>query len=92
MNDKLFECFKKAIKDAFREVLADYGLKPVKPERPEELLTIKQVSAMLDVSKSTLQNWKKNEYLCPVKIGRRVFYRKTDIESLTGKEERNERL
>jgi hypothetical protein len=36
----------------------------------------------LGVSSTTLWQWDKSRYLVPVKIGRKVFYRKGDIDKL----------
>ena len=59
--------------------------------KPEEALEIfKQVATVLDdavidllgVCDATLWHWARSGYLVPVKLGRRVFYRRTDIQLL----------
>lgn len=51
-------------------------------ESEEELLTKQQVMDMLSVSSTTLWLWEQKNYLIPVKIGRKVFYRSKDIGNL----------
>lgn len=48
----------------------------------ETLLTVRDVSAMLQVSRRTLQRWEKDGKLTPVRIGTTVRYRKADIAGL----------
>ena len=59
--------------------------------KPEEALEIfKQVATVLDdavidllgVCDETLWHWARSGYLVPVKLGRKVFYRRTDIQRL----------
>lgn len=45
-----------------------------------ELLTPKNVRERLAVSSSTLWRWEKENYLCPVRVGGKVFYRSSDIK------------
>ena len=49
----------------------------------ESLITKKEVMEKLNISSTTLWIWEKRIYLVPVKIGRRIFYRRQDIEDLT---------
>ena len=46
----------------------------------EKLLTKKEVMEKFNVCHTTLWNWARNKYLIPVKIGRKVCYRQTDVE------------
>ena len=48
----------------------------------ETYLTEGEVRQMLNVSHSTLWRWKKEEYLIPVKVGRKNRYKKSEIEAL----------
>jgi predicted DNA-binding transcriptional regulator AlpA len=48
----------------------------------ETYLTEDEVRQMLNVSHSTLWRWKKEEYLIPVKVGRKNRYKKSEIEAL----------
>lgn len=68
---------------AIRTVL----LKEVEQEKAnssyqDELITKKEVMDNLHISQTTLWLWEKKKYLVPVKIGRRVFYKRRDIEKL----------
>lgn len=57
--------------------------KRIENEREREILIPKdKVMSMLDVCSTTLWNWEKDSYLVPVKAGRKVMYRKTDIDKL----------
>ena len=68
---------------AIRTVL----LKEVEQEKAnssyqDELITKKEVMDNLHISPTTLWLWEKKKYLVPVTIGRRVFYKRRDIEKL----------
>ena len=68
---------------AIRTVL----LKEVEQEKAnssyqDELITKKEVMDNLHISPTILSLWEKKKYLVPVKIGRRVFYKRRDIEKL----------
>ncbi len=53
-----------------------------------ELLTIKQVSEMLQVHPNTLRQWEKKGILSPVRISARIVrYRREDIDRITKKED-----
>ncbi len=54
--------------------------KHFQPKEPETYLTRKQVCEILHVDQSTLHNWKHKGRLKPVGIGKRVLYRRSDIE------------
>lgn len=49
--------------------------------KPEEFLTRQQVTEILNVSPTTLHNWNKNGVLTNLKIGNKVRYRRSDVES-----------
>ncbi len=53
------------------------------PDNNKSLITKKEVMTGLNVSHTTLWKWENLGYLIPVKIGRRVFYRRKDIENLS---------
>ena len=50
----------------------------------DTLLSKQEVKEKLNVSDTTLWLWAKKNYLVPVKIGRRVMYRMTDIQKIIG--------
>lgn len=43
------------------------------------LIPKKEVMIRLDITPSTLLNWKREGILVPIKIGRKVFYRSEDV-------------
>ncbi len=49
-------------------------------ERPT--LTRKEAAAQLNVSEQTMSRWMTDGYLIPVKIGRKVLYRQSDIDAI----------
>lgn len=49
-------------------------------EGMNEFLTKKEVMALLGVCDTILWLWAKNNYLKPVKAGRKVLYRKSDVK------------
>ncbi len=71
--------------EAFRLVVEETKLQREltnSDETTEELLTEEDVKLMLGTSHSTLWRWQKQEYLSPVKIGRKNRYKKSEIEAL----------
>lgn len=48
-------------------------------QKPEEYLTPQEVAEKLKVSTNTLWRWNNTKYLCHVKVGRKPFYRKSDV-------------
>lgn len=49
-------------------------------EREAAIMTASEAAAMLNVSKPTLWRWANTGYLKPIKIGKKTYYRQTDIE------------
>ena len=47
-----------------------------------EYIPKKEAIDLLGVCNATLWHWARSGYLVPVKLGRRVFYRRTDIQRL----------
>ena len=48
----------------------------------EDLLTKKEVLEKFNVCHTTLWNWGRNNILIPVKVGKKVCYRQSDVERL----------
>ncbi len=48
----------------------------------EVLLTKKEVMEKFGVCHTTLWNWNRNKILVPVKVGKKVCYRQSDVERL----------
>lgn len=53
-----------------------------KENNPGVLMAPPEVIKMLGVSLNTLWRWNRDGYLCTVKLGRKNFYRKSDVEKL----------
>ena len=68
-------------------ILAENATMASKENDDDALLTKKEVMDRLGVSSTTLWNWKNDRYLLPVKIGRKIFYRLSDINKLRGDSE-----
>ncbi|MCM4154751.1 DNA-binding protein [Gramella sp. AN32] len=54
--------------------------KDFRPQEPEEYLTRSEVSKMLKVDLSTVHHWTKSGRLRRYGLGRRVYYKRSDIE------------
>ena len=54
-------------------------------KREDDCLSISETIELLKVTKPTLWRWHKSGYLVPFKVGRKPFYRKSDIERITNK-------
>ena len=52
------------------------------PPAADALLPARPVAASLGRTDRTLRNWERRGWLLPVRIGRSVFYRPSDIEAL----------
>lgn len=48
----------------------------------EKYLTPDEVCTMIGVSKNTLWRWEKDNYLTPIKVGRKSRYKQSDIITL----------
>jgi hypothetical protein len=53
-----------------------------KEDESDKILTREEVSKLLKVSLTTLFNWNNDKTLVNYKVGRRVFYMKTDVLAL----------
>lgn len=73
----LVELIKQTIEAAKAELL------PAMVSAAQEiLLTKKEVMEKFGVCHTTLWNWNKNKILTPVKVGKKVCYRQSDVERL----------
>lgn len=52
------------------------------PESDSSLITKKEAMQGFNVSHTTLWKWQKTGYLTPVKVGKKVYYRREDIKNL----------
>lgn len=72
--------FAKSIADSTAKNLIENKPEP-KPET-EKLLTADEVCTRLSVSRITLHNWKKKNWLTPVKLGYAVRWRESDVKAI----------
>ena len=52
------------------------------PNSDESFITKKEAMLGFGVSHTTLWKWQKSGYLVPVKVGKRVYYKRSDIENI----------
>ena len=71
-----------SLEDVLGEKHVGVGLQSL-PMEYGSLISKKDVMNVLDVSHTTLWKWEKSGYLKPVKIGKRIFYRREDLVRLT---------
>ncbi len=50
------------------------------PQPTDPLYTMAEVCDMLDATRKTLREWEKRGLIQPVRIARRVYYRRSDID------------
>lgn len=53
------------------------------PDRSEDMITKKDVMDGFGVTHTTLWKWEKKGYLTPVRVGKKVYYKRADLERLT---------
>jgi predicted DNA-binding transcriptional regulator AlpA len=66
-----------AIRSVVSELLAEREEK-----KKEALLTRKAVSERLNVDNSTLWRWDKANYLKPIRVGKAVYYKESDVKDI----------
>ena len=74
------EQLKTAIVEGVKSQLEDLK-KNFQPKEPAEYLTRQEVAEMLKVDISTVHNWTIKGILKPYGIGRRVYYKRIEVES-----------
>lgn len=70
------------IKESIRQVLNENVEEKSKPEEKEEILTTEDIQRMFKVSKVTIHKWKKKMILPYYKMGRKVYFKKSEIFGL----------
>jgi hypothetical protein len=86
MNNLKFEDLPKAMEQVLNKLaLLEEELKNIKenfqPIEPLELMTRKEVVDYFKISFPTLHQWTNCGILCDYKIGNRVYYKRSEIES-----------
>ena len=68
--------------DALVERAAAKARAEIERQSDVEYIPKKEAIDLLGVCDATLWHWARSGYLVPVKLGRRVFYRRSDIQRL----------
>lgn len=76
--DELRQTIYEAVEAALRE--RSTGTPPEAPSPTAELLTVDDATRLLDVTKQTLRRWELRGIIRPVRLGRRCYYRRADID------------
>ncbi len=71
-----------AIEEGATLKLEHYSRRGLFPDQNEDMIAKKDVVEGLGVSHTTLWKWEKSGYLVPVKVGKRVYYKRDDLEKL----------
>ena len=81
---KIVEALKELLEfaDALVERAAAKARTEIERQNDVEYIPKKEAINLLGVCDATLWHWARSGYLVPVKVGRRVFYRRTDIQRL----------
>ncbi|MCB0712674.1 MAG: helix-turn-helix domain-containing protein [Ignavibacteriae bacterium] len=80
--DELASVIRSNVGAVIDERFPDKGKTSLQPPQPiDPLYTASECSELLDVTRKTLREWEKQGRLCPVRIGRRTYYRRSDIDT-----------
>lgn len=71
---ELLELLEKMISASLENFIARFHHKPI-----EELMNIDEVCKYLRVSKVTIHKWKKNKLIKAYRIGRKIYFKKTEL-------------
>lgn len=69
----------------FGENLIRKAVEQLAPKKEEKYLKIAEVATMLQVDRSTLYRWEKDNYLKPVRVGGKPRYKLSDVEAIMSK-------
>ncbi|MCB9214455.1 MAG: helix-turn-helix domain-containing protein [Candidatus Kapaibacterium sp.] len=75
--DELQATIHEAVSAAFREHLST----DTPQSTADDLLTAQETARLLHITRLTLREMEKRQELLPVRIGRRVLYRRSDIDN-----------
>lgn len=74
-RDELIEGLKEILSEILNEKEAERSEQPENVSKSDTL-------AALNVSDATLWRWEKRGYLKPIRIGRQIYYKRSDINEL----------
>ena len=69
----------------FGENLIRKAVEQLAPKKEEKYLKLAEVTKMLQVDRSTLYRWERDNYLKPVRVGGKPRYKLSDIEAIMSK-------
>lgn len=72
---------KEELEEAIRSVVSDF-LAEREADKKDALIRRKATTERLNVDNSTLWRWEKAGYLIPVRIGKAVYYRESDVQAI----------
>lgn len=70
------------LKEAFLAWNTELNNQTQQQQPEDKLVTLKEVTKLLCVDKTTLWRWHKTGYLVKSKVGRKVYYKMSDVEKL----------
>lgn len=76
----LIEELKAEILDVIKKEISDLKIE-YHPKIPDENLTRAEVAELFKVDITTIHNWTKKGILKPYGMGRRVYYKRSEVES-----------
>jgi excisionase family DNA binding protein len=77
------EELKELVKECIKESISKQEEpKTGKEKNEEQFLSVKEVQELLKISKVTIHSWKKKGKIKPHSIGRKIFFKKSQIISL----------
>ncbi len=76
-----------AIAEAVARILDERAKRAAESDRRTPLMSLRQTAERLGVSRQTLHKWEAVGYLKPLRYGRRVRYRRCDVEDVAEAQE-----
>jgi excisionase family DNA binding protein len=67
----------KAVEDAFERIAAKFN----SPIKTEELMSMEETCKFFQVSRVTIQQWKKSKKINAYRIGRKLYFKKHELIS-----------
>jgi predicted DNA-binding transcriptional regulator AlpA len=85
MEQRIIMLSENELEEKLRNIVADFYQQlrnDIEKQTSISLLSATAVCEILEIDKSTLWRWEKRGYLCPVRIGCKVRYRRSDIDKM----------
>ena len=71
------ESFKSILSEILSEI--DFNSKITAHQEQDQLLTIEEAAQLLNVSKTTISEWKKNGIIPFIRLGKRVYFERSKL-------------